>query len=222
MWAAIYRLDWTVEGLSEGWSIALEAAQLGFDGAVVRTFHQKAPRWLAVLEEQGAASLGDIIGGDQERLSARAREAVVRLRELGARNGNSVGPTRTGTVKLAVGAVGPTPGTTINEAVETTVRDNIDKLRRAEADERHLFVWVDSSNALSESAMAQFDLPLSPPDLEPGIDTVWIAAWMRGVRSESNIYMLWRLTPGQGWQSLPVPLVGSYARERCLSPEENS
>ena len=81
---------------------------------------------------------------------------------------------------------------------------------RASGDERHLFMWVDSTDPDANAAMATFALP-GPPRLDDGIDCVWVGLWQRNVNLQSNAGILWRLTPPGTWENVHVPLVRDYA-----------
>jgi hypothetical protein len=96
-------------------------------------------------------------------------------------------------------------------AVEAAAQDNLDKLLAAPGDERHLFVWVDPTDAGAHVAMATYVRP-APPRVPAGIDTVWVGLWQRSSTLQSNASTLWRLSPPGPWQILEVPLVRDYAR----------
>jgi hypothetical protein len=88
----------------------------------------------------------------------------------------------------------------INELVVERAEKKVDKLRAAEADERHLFVWMDSSHAEAELAFATL-APPPAPTIPKGIDVVWLvepAGWPGSVR-------IWRLAPPGQWEVLPPP-----------------
>jgi hypothetical protein len=88
----------------------------------------------------------------------------------------------------------------INELVVERAEKKIDKLRATEADERHLFVWMDSSHAEAELAFATL-APPPAPIIPEGIDVVWLVeptGWPGSVR-------IWRLVPPDEWEVFPVP-----------------
>jgi hypothetical protein len=101
----------------------------------------------------------------------------------------------------------PADGGTINpnRAIEAACRQieaNRAKLLAANADERHLFVWVDGLDAIMMQAMEpeRDQRPSWVPDFGPGVDTLWIATrtWKPGV-------IVWRLTPPSPWEIYLLP-----------------
>ena len=218
MWDAIHRLDWHFHELSQSWSVSLSAAQPGSPGALVGRFRQRAPRWLAVLDRERPPLSGDVIGSPHdEHLSDVAREAISELRHLGARHASPIGTMTDTPYVISVGMsgpLGPTDGSSIIADVERAVTENLAKLRRADADERHLFVWVDMSDPASEVAMGTFSVPDRSPSLVKDVDSVWVGWWMSNVTPESHIYVLWRWNAEDGWRVEQVPKTRSYAKER--------
>jgi hypothetical protein len=84
----------------------------------------------------------------------------------------------------------------VNPLVEQAARDNVEKLCTADADDRHLFVWVDEDKA--ELAMFTQGPPVSTPALPEGIDVVWAAT--RPTVDGALFERLWRLQPPGGWE----------------------
>ena len=76
--------------------------------------------------------------------------------------------------------------------------DNLRKLAAADADERHLFVWITGSHPQAELAMYAMGPPETPPNLPEGLDVVW-------AQNESG--NLWRARRGGGWEVLEAPRV---------------
>jgi hypothetical protein len=99
----------------------------------------------------------------------------------------------------------------VHSAVEREALNNSEKLTAAEANERHLFLWVDDTDPTSVEELTNFRLPKANPELPVGIDVVWVALWMRNVNSQSNTYALWHVTPDLGWKIERTPAVRAYA-----------
>lgn len=216
MWDAINAVDWACDELSEGWSITLDATRRGLGGAKVRRFRKEAPQWLSVLEQVDPVIRPHILNNRDHDLGREAMNAITHLRRLGVRGGGSVGPTNSGPTYIVVGTVGPggpVDGSTVNSAVEAATLANLTKLLKAEADERHLFLWVDATDSPSSAAMSSFARP-EPPELPHGIDCVWVALWMRGISPQTNAHTLWRLVPPGPWAILHLPAVHDYAARR--------
>ncbi len=213
MWDAIEDLDWACPELTYNWSISLNSAGRGRAGARVKRFRTKAPPLLAALERHSDGRFGDILSGDNRERTEEERRAIEQLRRLGARSGGPVGQPAAGPALLLVGTVGPggtVDGTAVNEAVEREAANNLEKLLAAPGDERHLFIWADSTDPGAHVAMVSFARP-GPPLLPDGIDAVWVGLWQRGVNLQSNASTLWHVTPGAPWEILPVPTVRDYA-----------
>jgi hypothetical protein len=60
----------------------------------------------------------------------------------------------------------------VNQLVVAASAANADKLADTVADERHLFVWLDSSRPAAELAVFTGIPPETPPALTPGVDVV--------------------------------------------------
>jgi len=98
----------------------------------------------------------------------------------------------------AAGAGGDLTPDCIQHTVEEIASkiDNINKLTKAEEMERHLFIVVDEeTDYLGWRAMLDGLVPSLPPRLPPEIDTVWLATW-----TPCGNYLLWKVTPTDGWQ----------------------
>lgn len=87
---------------------------------------------------------------------------------------------------------------TVNELVAERAAVKAPKLLDAQADERHLFVWVDSSHADAELAMFAQPPPATVPEIPKGIDAVWAATGGLGGTFER----LWLLRPPGRWESI--------------------
>jgi hypothetical protein len=214
MWDAIESLDWACPELTFNWSISLQAATRGQAGTRVRRFRAKAPPLLAILERHNGGPFGDVLGGQGPERSEEERRAIDELRRLGARSGSPVHQPASGPALLVVGTVGPggtVDGSVVNQGVWAAARSNLAKLLATQAEERHLFVWADSTDPGALVAMASFARPAAPR-LPDGIDTVWLGLWQRNVNLQSYASTLWRVTPPGAWENLHVPLVRDYAQ----------
>ena len=213
MWDAIEDIDWACSELTFGWSISLRSAGRGRSGPRVRRFRAKAPALLSILEEEGGGRFGDVVGGSLDGWSERGRRAIEELRQLGARSGSPVGQPSGGPALVLVGTSGPggaVDGTDLNAGVERAIEDNLTKLRAAPGDERHLFVWVDSTDPGASVAMWSYVRPAAPR-LPAGVDSVWVGLWQGGINPQSNAFTLWRALPCGPWEVLDLPAVRDYA-----------
>jgi hypothetical protein len=213
MWDAIEALDWGCPELAWNWSISLHAAGRGRSGPRVKRFREKAPALLCILEKESHGRVGDIVAGGLDGCSQQARLAIEELRRLGTRSGGPVGQPVSGAALVLVGTSGPggaVDGTDVNSGVERAIEDNLTKLRAAPGDERHLFVWVDSTDPGASVAMWSYTRPPAP-GLPAGIDCVWVGLWQGGMNPQSNAFTLWRVVAGGPWEVLDLPAVRDYA-----------
>jgi hypothetical protein len=89
------------------------------------------------------------------------------------------------------------PGRSVVEAVEIEAHkpDNIAKLERSGATERHLLVWVDVDNALPWQDLDRGQLPVALPSLPAAVTTVWVAT-----TGSHGKPILWRARPPEAWE----------------------
>jgi hypothetical protein len=216
MWKAIRELDWCIPGLTRSWSAQLQAAGPGKAGTAVRRFHQQAAQWFNILGAEVPYGAGDVIGDAAKLpLSEKAKEAVAKLKALGAKGATAVDATvNGGKPAIVVGTVGPggfIGWSAVDAAVETALTDNADKLAKASADERHLFLWVDNTDNPSYVAMATFSPAGEAPNFKGRADVVWVGLWMNGVLGWTNVHSLWKATSGSAWEQIRVPDTRAYA-----------
>jgi hypothetical protein len=214
MWDAILVRDWSFPELDRSWSLSLTAAARGQVGARIDRFYKRGPVLLRTLGPEVRWSAGDLLGGPLPHLSSTARQALADLRALGVRHANPV-DTMTGGVPLIVlgvsGPAGWVEGNPVNNAVGRAITENEAKLAAADSDERHLFLWVDSTDSPCEAAMATFTLPSDAVDLGGVVDHAWVALWMRSQSTESNIHSMWHVRRRGHWELVVVPRVRTYA-----------
>lgn len=92
------------------------------------------------------------------------------------------------------------------------LRRKAEKLRRAQADERHLWIWVDLEAFSMSSALsaAKFTRPSTRPDMTPGgvgeeIDVVWVAgSWIDWSDGSPNTPIF--KCDGASWEQVALPM----------------
>ena len=222
MWEAIGQLDWAVPSITRSWSVSLQAGERGKAGARVRRFHKEAPSLLKVLESDLPTPPGDLLGNPPEQLlSSRALETIQALRALGARNGGPVDTMTGNPPLLLVGTVGQArwlDGSSVNRSVAEALSANAEKLAATKADERHLWLWIDSTDSEGAASMHGYSVPAQTPDLDDRADEVWVALWLGQINYETNIGALWHVVAGGEWQTVPVPAVRTYATSKAKAP----
>jgi hypothetical protein len=85
----------------------------------------------------------------------------------------------------------------VNDLVVERAKPKVAKLVKAEADEKHLFVWLDGTQPQAELATAMGPPPSSPPDVSPEIDVVWLAT-----HPVNDAKLVWQVRPPGGWEAL--------------------
>lgn len=82
----------------------------------------------------------------------------------------------------------------INELIETEAKANSEKLAGAEADERHLFIWLSPTHGDAVAEAFLRGPPERPPTLPDGVDVAWLAA--------PAAQRFWRVRPPADWEVL--------------------
>ena len=85
--------------------------------------------------------------------------------------------------------------------IENRVRVKGTTLERSDADERHVFVWIERPHQSQGTYNFKIDeLPIGALQIGPGVDVVWVA----GSRSTNDnclpwTHVVWRYTMSEGW-----------------------
>ena len=168
---------------------------------------------LEALEAEGCREVGRTFS-PIHRLSGRPRQIAEKLLTLGVKSAAALGPPREGGGWFAVSLVGGggwLDPEALNAAVVKECAANVKKLLSANRDDRHAFIWMDTSNFAAEFALFMNRPPLSGPNLPDAVSTAWIGLWDPGRTAGSNSSLLWKATAG-GWKILDVPDVGTTNR----------
>jgi hypothetical protein len=201
--SAIGKRDWVATKLADSWTISLPQVG-GGPGADIRKLRKKVEARLAMLEEHGHDWFGgrppehdevEDEGVTDDDPPREVQEVIEALRGLGVIKARRLRDTGETVIWLAASGIHATSPQAVNRAVEPLAQDNAAKLLKAEADERHIFVWIDST-------IHGADLMIND-DLAPetdGIHTAWVAR--RAIRPEDPVSRLWRVTPPGGWEIL--------------------
>ncbi len=201
LWDAVGRQSWECAKCSWGWAIFVEAAGPGDKGAPIGEISRWIEDHLVVLEQADINYFGLPHPLPTDLAAANAVTALAKLR---VRAGSSVGPPPHQDIapQILVGTSGPggiADPKHINTAAEKAIDDNIEKLRSAPVDERHLFLWVDSTDSDCFAPLSFGTLPTTPPTMAESLDKVWVAADLRGPTVPTSV--LWSVTPTGPWVS---------------------
>ncbi len=207
--AAIYQYSGEVSELRSDWGLTLPVARARSPGPRIARIRKVAHGLLAQLEAQ-----------EVERFDQRPSESVQepaevgRLRELRVSSPQHLGPAPQGRpARIYFGTLGPAgaqDGSDLNDAVILAATANAAKLAKADADQRHLFVWADGSDPVLQGFVLRNCPPRGSVSLPDKIDVVWVGVWSPRVIHHCYSGALWRLTPGGGWQALAPPDVLAY------------
>jgi len=126
------------------------------------------------------------------------RGATGELRRLGVAAAHRLGARNDGEALVLLGFRGGVSANpeAVNELVTERAEAKLEKLLRAEADERHLYVWIDSTRAAADLAMVTMPPPERGPALPAGIDVVWAASFGWAGQPQR----LWRTCPDGAWE----------------------
>ena len=101
------------------------------------------------------------------------------------------------------GAVGADCAINAGKA-EAWKQDIRKKLGAAPTDERHLVVFIDVTNGLAWTALADCDPPPTLPELPPEIDHIWLVGDVGG--PAVGRFVVWRASKTTHWQKLEVAI----------------
>lgn len=201
MWDAVGKQSWQCTKATCSWSISVQAAGPGIQGTQIKRLRNEIEEHLVVLELAGVSYFGEPHPMPQDPAIATAISA---LQQLGVRSGGFIGPPphRDIAPQILVGSAGPAGVSDpeyINDAVERAIQDNLVKLLKTSTDERHLFVWVDSTDLRCFAPLSFGLVPDNRPSLNEGIDKVWVAAAMTGPTVPTSV--LWSVMTSGPWVS---------------------
>ena len=172
---------------------------------------------LKVLERHGLIEVGrNWFRPAEAVLSSEPIEAQAQLLALGTNVAHLLGPRQSpeaGQVFLSFSDGFGSDAGQLNSLVVAAADSNRSKLAAADADERHLFVWMNPSYSRAEAAASLGLLGDGPPGLPPEIDCVWLVT--QGVPNFGavdvagiGVLRLWTVRPPGAWQSISLsPLI---------------
>ena len=200
--------DVTFPALKYNWSLTGQHPEGSNRGPDMRGIRRQADVLLGVLETAEVLKFDERYRSVPRTTNADVQRALDQLGRLGVYAGTAMSEAPPGEAFIAVGLVGgggSVDNDAINQSVAREVDANLAKLERSDADERHLFVWIDSSMFSEELSMHLGQVPSTGPTLPASITTVWVATWGPGTNYKANTSRLWRATLPGGWEVLQVP-----------------
>ncbi|MGH9274669.1 MAG: hypothetical protein ACRDZU_08490 [Acidimicrobiales bacterium] len=194
--AVAERKTWRFPALRFDWVVKMTAR------FKVSETYRRLPSLLAEVEDAGL----DRFDLKHDTPTGSAEEALRSIKALGARllyrlseADASGGQVILGTAPV-VGSTGPDVVAEVAER-HANLADNAQKLAAAVADERHLFIWVESAQHQIVAAMAFDVLPARAPALPAHVDVVWVV-------TAYEICQVWRFRRDRGWQDLGTRRLG--------------
>lgn len=160
----VAKRDWSVPELDHNWMVKVRP------GCRINDLARESGELVCRLERTGRIRSSATDHDPDDPVQA----ALVRLGVVGLARLDEAEPGEL--LVNAVGRGGPTDTSEIHELVSDHIAANAGKLRRADADERHLWIWVDHGLAAAMQSVGGLPLRLpAVPALPEGVDVVWVA-----------------------------------------------
>lgn len=204
---ALGKRNWEASSLKRVWSLTIPHPEAGEPAVQISALHRRVEGLLRILEDDGVSSFGrGYVPLPSGEPSAKGQDAIARLLALGVTAATAVGdadPPAQGYIGIGlVGGAGWVDRNALNASAKEAVDANLAKLLKADADERHLIMWVDPTNFSGEFAMWDSQLPTEVPTFDDRVKAVWAAIWGPHVSYGSNAARLWRASPPGDGRSL--------------------
>jgi hypothetical protein len=189
---------WPAEGLANDWLVVIPPRPV----KVARLMHDMVPI-LTLFEREGLTQVNTSFNPAYRRSAPGTPPAVIeatlRVFKMGVLETRVLWPRPEAQAQLFVTVRGGFSADIerVNDLVVQRAESKIEKLTRAEAAERHLFVWLDGTQPEAELAVATGPPPTTAPHLSPVVDVVWLAT-----PPLTDPQRLWRVRPPGDWQVL--------------------
>jgi hypothetical protein len=205
--AQAFKRDWPAPSLRSDWQIGVNRVP-GQRPVDLNPVRRSIEPILVTYEQFGVTEIGAVaMRRPTPPLGAHADvvDALTRMFALGvtmARCHRPATPRGSALVLVSIHGGHGAHIDEVNALVERHVTANIDKLRLAHADERHLYVWVNATTQEAELALHIGQTPSSPPRFPDDLDAIWIGSWGNTADGHEGLERLLRVTPTNGWDSL--------------------
>jgi len=193
--------EWRFPSLANNWMVGIHTKQRD-PPAVIRTVMSGMIPILELFERRGEISV-EVRSSPRYWLrppgvAGEMHDAMIQMFDLrvkAARRWSTPEPGQPGAIYPSISAGMGSDPQKLNELVAERAENKVNKLRAASADERHLFMWIDSSHEDAELAFATLPPP-PPPNIPFGIDVVWLV----GPTGGPDSVRIWRLQPPGAWE----------------------
>ena len=203
-------LDGNYPSLRFNWSLTGRHPAAGRGGPRVKAIAGSADNLLRRLEDAQLLSFDEYHPFRRDVVEPDALDAIAQLRRIGVIGAVAMDPVADESeafvaLSLMGGGDPAVDRNQLNLIVAREAESNRRKLERAVADERHLFIWVDSSMFSAELNMHLGHLPDAGPDLPSFVTTAWAALWGPGMNFGWNTGRLWRASEQRSWEVIRLP-----------------
>jgi hypothetical protein len=202
---AAFGREWSSPDLTHNWMVGLLTREPSDN---IRALMEQVIPLVVSIEHTGETSV-EVHHNDPRYMPRPAdrtdaiHQLMLKMHELGVsaiRQWNEPEDGTDGQLFLTISAGVSSDPAQLNDIVVERAEAKVKKLRETQADERHLFVWMDSSHAEAELAFSTLPAPKAPT-LPGAIDVLWLvepSGWPNHVR-------MWRLRAGGDWEVIDPP-----------------
>ncbi len=194
--------------LANTWFLTGRHPEPGEPGPQINQIAKRAEVLLGALESAGLDRFDEYSTSAAGPTAEGPRQAIEDLRSIGVIRARSMGPPPDKRAFVCLGMVGgggSVDPDALNDVVIEESAANALELDRADGDEKHLFVWIDTTSFSAEFSMWMNQPPSTAPLLPSPVTTSWVATWGPGVSFGSQAARLWRVAPPAPWQILEIP-----------------
>jgi len=199
---AVFKCSWASDTLTGMWSITVPRVESDGPAIQISKLAARIRDDLPIIERQRVCEFR--VEVPPSDASDDVRAAIERLGRVGVIDGmrlHDAPSGQRGDVALSFLGTGSTNCTGLaNQRAEWAARKKVHTLGHVEADERHVFVWVPSTDPNVQAGLLLGPTPSEGPDLPDGVDAVWMAPWLPGPTIPTSV--LWRAKHSLGWESV--------------------
>lgn len=184
-WRSLAETTFGIDELRLCWSISVTHPHLGPNTPQVKDLRKYLVAQLLTIEAHLSDGVVDVMWEPEAFVGTEAAGAIVRLRQLGVNTANPLQVFNSERAQVGVGTGGFHRHLSMKQVIENKIADNDKKLAKAQATQRHLFVWITDTDIGNSVAMALDQLPQDEPDTFGCSDVIWVGLWSPGYRAES-------------------------------------
>lgn len=199
---AAAKSPWVSKKLMGMWSVTLPRPEPYGPAPRIRKVAAQLHDDLPIIEQQRVYEFQ--VETPPSNASEEVRAAITRLGRVGVIDGMRLHDApngQPGGVALSYLGTGSTHHTGLaNQRAEWAACKKVHTLGHVEADERHVFIWVPSTDPDLQAGLLLGPTPSDGPALPDGVDTVWMAPWLPGPTIPTSV--VWRAKRSSGWEKV--------------------